>query len=637
MSIVTFRSKQKDPNNTVLQNGQWIQRLDKELTLEAGDQMSVTQCFIDTQQLSSEGIVITEDTAVGFDVMFFETNHDFTDKTAIQGGNSPDYEKYLVYHRDPSSGILTPVIRSKEINIPRGSYTPERLSGFITDELSSAVPLLDSNRLDTGNNLLIRTDDVGAGAATKLNNIEWGNSPYPYASITQLSGPPTSWGPDSGDGTPYYLGTGKYNKGWNPRAGGWVSLAPNVSSPVRWKNLSNAHMHITSTGSSGSGSGLVIAVYPQIVEAGGQREQTYVGWYGPNWNQTITPAGEGNRTKIYYTVIDGGNNYQIGDNVYFNSEQFGFLSPERDGDVRYTRCPTGGTLTLTVEAISADGSGYFEFIKVGEDPQNPTAAYRYNLDAPYYIGASEVDLEFDDNGNGAFSWNFLHTPIYKNQKNQPLQPAIALIKDSTSSQWSTVDVDSGVLITQLKPVSFWQDVLNFPSSIITLDDLGNMINNTDTNKISNIEGKYTKGYVGLNGYLNTNSQSQARKVPTSDLTISTTLTKPLQANEFATNTGAGHYIVMIEGFYNQQIITGQGVFQASAIVSKQYNNSDIVWSEGSGIAYSHLGEPITFDSYTVTILDPDTGLPATGLGNDNYIYSEIVKTLPQPVQSQKTK
>lgn len=623
---------------TVLQNGDYECLLTKPILVLNGDTLNLQQIFIDSLSPNSDSFAVAENTEINMSFIYYEINATdswATYKQNTAGAAGVDYELYVGYIHDTTSGGIHNCIGNVTFTLPAGSYTAARLAQYITEQCSKTVDLTGAGSLSTGNDFLVATDrfSTGAGIAS-LNNIDYTNQPN-YAAIPEYGGDENAWGPVSENGTPYWLenGTGNHyspdQDGHTPLGGNWVALAPGVDTTQQLYQMDDSNFTISPSSTSGGGSGLQIKVISFIGDRG---EDSYPnGWLGPT-----NSSGDG---TIIYQIVNAGEGYARGDTVTFTSDQFGYVTSfNQFGTTQYyaDRCSAGATLILTVESI-LDSNSYLEFVKLAENPTAPTNAYRYNDSTPSWIGATEVDLEFDNVGNGNFSWNFLHTPYYNIVQDQPLQPAVKLLL--ANAKWYTLTVDSGVAFTDLQPASFWRDTLGFNlNNILVKDSTGNRITHDKAaQRVDSIESgvQRTEGYLGLNGFL-TQTPSQgstiARLLPTADQTIASTLTNAINANEFKTVIGSGYYIIQLVGIDNQMITSTKEVTLAMAVVSKQYENNSLVTGFGeSSFTYTHVGQPITIGYIHVKIIDPDTGAVAT-IGANNSIFLRHLTPLPQPTK-----
>lgn len=629
MSVITptvIRLSQYEAD-TVNQNGDYVVTLAQPVTINAGDRIVPYQCLIDTQRPDDETIVIPQDISVSIAYMYYEQNTNFTDKTTVNATAAADNEIYIMYHSDPSGKAVNRVLRQQEINVPAGSYTPNGLAEYLTDTFSNTTSGVNLTSLSTGNNLLIATDTgSGGGAVTSLAEFSWGDTPEDYGTCPNVDGDATAWGASNREGGLYYLSTGEAQYDGYPSedydGGAWVSMKAGAGDIINDDHDSD--FHIVSTGTNGTGSGLTIRILPQSID------DELGGWFGPNI------ASSNVRGKLFVDIVDGGTGYNRGDEVYFDHTLFGAVNDYASTFYRLgsSSYPVTGTarLKLIVESI-ATGTSYYEFMKLGGDPKAPANSYRYADGTAYWIGATEFDLEFNQDSNGLFSFNFLHTPFYKVIKDQPLQPAVLIKRQTTPIRNSIINVDCGILITNLSPKSFWQDILNFDiDSIILRDASGTPVNgNTNLRTIINsIDNCRTTGYLGLNGFLNDTDATNVRKIlnpPQDDLPVASTLTNPINSSEFKTNSGSGYFLVEIDGAYKQELITGDNrKLQCSAIVSRQYNSNEMVTAyEESAIPYVHQGNSLTFSQLHIRILEPDTSPPnvADDLGENNSIFIRI--------------
>lgn len=626
MSVVTpllIRLSQYESNNVII-NGDWDNNISKPVTVFDGDRITPYQFLIDTQRPDNQTIEIAEDTVLTISYLYYEQNSSIADKQAVNGALTKDNEIYIMYHSDPNGKELNYYIGTQTLVLPAGSYTPQGIAQFISDGFSNTKSSINAPSLATGNNLLIATDTgTGGGAVTAFEDFSWGVSPYPFAGVPNLIGSPESWGQKNSKGQDYYLsrgdGTDNYGK-TNVWGGYWASMSGTDSQMDR--GAGDSLSDIVSTGTNGIGSGCTIRV-----RAAGEPDAA--DWVGPN------VVDYQRKQRFNCTIVDGGTGYLRGDEVYFDYSQFGVVDFNDDvvfrlGGRDYPVTATDGRLVLVVAAITT-GTSYFEFLKLGESPGNPLTSYRYNGDDPYWIGATEFDLEFDQDGNGLFAFNFLHTPFYKVIPNQPLQPAVLIDREANSN--SVVNVDCGILLTGLGPASFWEGVLNFDLDAILLKDSdGEPITSSSTGTVTSIDNSRTTGYLGLNGFL-LNTQgvgAQIRKLPppgAGDLNpIATTLTNAINGREFQADSGAGYYIIEIEGAYKSEMIMARRKIQCSAVVTRQYNSySMITGYEESSIPYIHSGQPLTFSNLRCRILEPNSDPPtvASALGPNNNVFLRI--------------
>lgn len=583
--------------STVYKNGDWETTFSESVPMQSeGGRVVVS---VDNGNISGRTIYFPQETQIGMKFTYVQLNTSFEGKETVNGVTGADGLPYIAYTRDPS-GNRAPLIGNVTATLS-GRYEPSGLADEINKQMGRTTALQQSGRLETGNDLVIGTDKVsGGGAVSGMNNIDYGTKPYPYASIAELDGDENAWGPTGPNGDPYYLGDGTGGYGNSGLGGSWVAMADGLSDREPIAGLSDEDFHIESTETDGAGSGLVIRVKP----FGGLP----TGWFGPNVDTDL-----GN--IVHYDIVEGGSGYNRGDKVYFSSDQFGWIS--LDGTYYANRCQSGARLVLTIDSIG-DGSSYIEFIRHGEDPNNPSNSYRYANATPHWIGATEFELQFNEETN-QFEWIFRHTPFYVTVPDQPLQPAVQVYYNG--STWTTYNYSSAILPLHFYPDSVWNGVMNFDTTAITVYDVNGqpVSSGQGAKQLGTIDGKFTTGYLNLNAFLDTTGSDPEGSTPIPTLTFTNTnaLTNSISANEYIPQDGYGHLLVCIDGL-NRQTMADREKVECVGIVN--------IYESVNGIATSVI--PITypvdceFSTVRVRFLDPATLEVPDGLGTRSVVYFE---------------
>lgn len=260
------------------------------------------------------------------------------------------------------------------------------------------------------------------------------------------------------------------------------------------------------------------------------------------------------------------------------------------------------------------------FYRTGVYPTDVGAEYYTYKDhndalTKYWMGASQTSLIWDDAANH-FSFDFLHTPIANDN-----QIGIAIYGGDAFPS-STVLHQCGIFMLDLQPRDFWTNVLNF--------DMNNILVNYDirtgepTETISDAElrSKITKGLLTTQSlFPNFNRNISAIENP---LYISTDETSQLKGQNIAGLT---------DTFYLIEINLGNETFsykgdinnEIRAIVGSYYQESN--WVQGyssDSIIYEHVGSPQTISKLRIRILDPNTKQPITTLGDNSFVYVQII-------------
>lgn len=98
----------------------------------------------------------------------------------------------------------------------------------------------------------------------------------------------------------------------------------------------------------------------------------------------------------------------------------------------------------------------------------------------------------------------------------------------------------------------------------------------------------------------------------------------------------GHYLLEIEGYSGGGLLNEQQKYNIKSIVSGYYVNPG---SFTSGVfpdpqVYTHVGEPLVLQNFTVRILNPITMKPIGGLGENSCIYLQVNKSYTELQQKQ---
>jgi hypothetical protein len=261
------------------------------------------------------------------------------------------------------------------------------------------------------------------------------------------------------------------------------------------------------------------------------------------------------------------------------------------------------------------------FYEVGKSPNDvPNPEYYVYKDhtgalTPYWMGASQVSLIWDDAANH-FSWDFLHTP-YANDN----EIGIGIYGRETGPT-STVLHQCGVFFMDLQPRDFWQTTLNFNLNdiLVTYDiDDGEA---TQTISETQLKSKITKGLLTLQSLF-----------PSFDRNIKDVPNPLFEAVDQTIQLKGQNIASINDTFYLVEINIGNEVFsyrgdinnQIRAIIGAYYQESN--WVQGyssDSIVYEHVGDDQTISKIKIRILDPNTKQPIKTLGNNSFVYVQII-------------
>jgi hypothetical protein len=267
------------------------------------------------------------------------------------------------------------------------------------------------------------------------------------------------------------------------------------------------------------------------------------------------------------------------------------------------------------------------FTKAGTRPDTAgTTAYQYktsnsNVLTPYWIGASQVALIWDDD-TSQFAWQFIHTPYASAN-----QMAVAVIEDTTTHKYSTVTEACGIYFTSLQPITLWQDTLGFDlNSLICVND----VNPTDPTKScisrEQLIAKTTHGFFSLQSLF----ANFDRKIGTTTITAETTDTLMLKAHNIYSNASSGGFFLVEVTFTGKKFYYfGDKVNGSISAIVSNYSLQDnyVTGYADSSINYIHQGAPFNLNNFSVRILDANTKQPIKSLGENSFVFIQVDKNI----------
>ncbi len=261
-----------------------------------------------------------------------------------------------------------------------------------------------------------------------------------------------------------------------------------------------------------------------------------------------------------------------------------------------------------------------------------------------YAGTSQIELAWDD-AQQVFFFNYLHSPFY--DSNGKISTKWITQTDSNKSE---IVRNSCILFNHLsafdssgKYYPFWEDVLGFDLStlLVTEGDRYEFNEGGIIGQASKILGADLG--VASTGALSSiatviDTQSTPYKVPTADFSVLSTKNQPIYAvkSPFSNIFNYGYFLIEINGKFKNNFYTNEKNIRGIQSVVSRYYESPVAeggsytsgTQEGS-LIYTHKGEPILLEGFSVRILDPNKTV-ADGLGDDSTVFLEIVKAPPIP-------
>jgi len=265
------------------------------------------------------------------------------------------------------------------------------------------------------------------------------------------------------------------------------------------------------------------------------------------------------------------------------------------------------------------------------------------------IGATQISLLWSTQNNGIYSFDYLHSPILYAGKE-----SVVVAKNQISELTQTTsmsDRQSGVILAQMTPSTFWGDTLGFSLPNITYvfeksttpPQIPFKLFQTITT------GNYWgSGMISFN-QITANISSQIYNFPVSFPetiydTLVTGYTGTLVWESDSTNTidavqtpsnpdDTGHFLIELNG-YQTNFFDETDAYQIKSIISSYYitANSFATAPFPDSFVYEHHGEPLIIGALRVRILNPKTKkvLP---IGPNSTVYLQITQQLtPESVQ-----
>jgi len=301
--------------------------------------------------------------------------------------------------------------------------------------------------------------------------------------------------------------------------------------------------------------------------------------------------------------------------------------------------------------VAQDGNSTVQYPSTPKYPNNTGGKFLPGYDAntvavdPFYIGSSELGIEYDDATNKLF-FSQTHSNIYSGSGDIIVKP----VAFTTSSGGVTKNLNSwgsssgGILFKDLQPSSVWFDKMGFDeSSILVVENqipthnISASLPSVTTTEITNYSpGKtHTEAYVGVDSAVQKNA-NYAIAQNFGDLAAGST--SVLNRSIYAINSlnapiaTQGYLLVEVNGLPSKKLISRDDQSTGiTAIVSRFYTNEGYTaFQEDQSIAYEHQGAPVKINKLGFRVLDPNHQL-SQFVDSDNTIFIEVIKKNPVPL------
>lgn len=284
--------------------------------------------------------------------------------------------------------------------------------------------------------------------------------------------------------------------------------------------------------------------------------------------------------------------------------------------------------------------------------------YNNNLIAPL-AGATEMSLIYNNQNNGIYSFDYLHTPILVAGKEVVMVSTYPLSAGLNFLDMAMSDRQAGIIIYKLEPSFFWGDILGFDVDALDGSKKFSTIPGDPQINWDDYQSLTTGNFWGISmiydprlsitvGTYKFDFPSSFRdtmyrqyfdndpgKGYNGTLTWESDSTNMIEAVNMPINpTDTGHFLIELTG-YSTNYFDENDAYQVKSIVSSYYitANSFATAPFPDSFIYQHHGEPLIIGSLKVRILSPKTKkvLP---IGPNSTIYLQVSQQLT-PVKVQQ--
>jgi len=276
-----------------------------------------------------------------------------------------------------------------------------------------------------------------------------------------------------------------------------------------------------------------------------------------------------------------------------------------------------------------------QFFLVSEDGETILSINR-NSANNYIIGASQMALEYDDTLN-----KFLFTQIHTNLFDANNAPIISYVPLGAGN-FNLQGTHSGVFFTAtntdthqllFNDMGFDSNLLVPPYTPTVEKSFDGVLVNSKVFTVSLIEGVNITSNLDTSDAGLKHNQDFAIAPDPAGLTNITSieLNSIIGSNNKGGGGGTGqlkegYFLVEISGIPSNNLINSINN-NISCIVSKYQATEDFTISieRAGAIEYQHKGEPLMISKLDVRILDPN-GQPSSNIGNNNTVFIELIKS-----------
>jgi hypothetical protein len=276
---------------------------------------------------------------------------------------------------------------------------------------------------------------------------------------------------------------------------------------------------------------------------------------------------------------------------------------------------------------------------------NGYLAFNFVPETSYYVGSSQIALEFDTDSN-KFVFQFLHFPMYDNVAGTNISVRYAYYNNNPAERITATAKNGGIFLTGLlatdangNAIDFWTNTLGFDLSKICIN-----ANNGYVEDVLGLTGfvqtigpiihgqNATTGFFGLDSVV-IKKETDFFKMPVltnfDDDVLCSTINNTIAIEaSFSIDdllNKYSHFLIQVDFTLSNNYIGTETYRNISGIISKYYSDANYTFDSGEGaIQYVHNGLPVQIKSVRVRILSSDKTIDPL-LGSDNTVIFNIIK------------
>mgnify|MGYP003630460055 CR=1 FL=1 len=685
MEYTLLECRQKALDNTIVNaNGDFETILADQVLIEQGDEIIVSNSFVDTTLLTTSKVSIEEDTVVTFKVGFYNNLYHKRSDNVTDVNEPPQMPFYTLNNANP---YATPV---------QDHY----LTQYTHKALDATQKVLQEIYLILPSTTRPRTGLIVGDLTIQLEYLNYAGLPNslsiyipPYNSVSF---------PDGSDTFRITIGADECLVGFDNTYGtnGFKIMGMTDETLSKTFNLKLDYVNFLVVANDTTDHfNLVENTISITIDKG---------VYDPNelaeiFNDKIDDFNRGFGTTALIM-----NTTRIPTETLYDNWGYKNGAPQAT-DIRRVKAllSTTNNLPMTQPYDATDRptpdktNGSFAFIATEPSEENEYSGFstypntsRGSPSVPsgtgdanrLFVGTNEFSMEYDSS-TGRYRFTFLHMPLYLASNpiclvaplfiNNSVAPFIPTNDTDTPATFKYVAHNSGVFFTQMSPQSFWKDKLGL--------DLKTILHTP----VQIIAPHYFTGSIGQNAptpwdipviipaaqFRNGKIISLTAGTNTTDglIAYDTAVIKPAISDDNASQNvfypyyeqvfdagspnkvligtqtefidganqvinsiiSSGYYLLEIHSKFNSTLITSKNTSRSILqIINRYYSINTYTAQEGSDMVYTHKGEGVYLSSLKIRILNPDQSLAR--VGDDNTVFIKIVKA-PKDIKNSSNK